>query len=404
MDYLTLHASGNEIKHGWKLTDWLTALEDIKIRSLSISISSRDGPTLIANSSPLSDYLTETDMEERREDSKLDANVEAKIKELLVARGVVIENIDMCPATVKGDNYLGVLTNLNIVGDDSDGAKVNLKWIVKSAPKIEALRDLIKVDLLYAREMYVYEEIFELFKQFQENKALQRPYHDYPKFVGSYADPPNESIVMENMKTIGYVMRDRRQPLDLNHVMLVMKSYGKLHSLSYAIKDQNYNEFQRIVKNSQDGWFVRTDYEEVKKAHEPLMEESLIVLKSEDQRIKDIYCKFIEKSVDVARDAQKASNNDPFSVIVHGDSWINNLLFKYDVSRNTFYLLLQSQIYHRCICKLQMFFFSPNFNSVLPKVNWKLDQFIIWNHKIDVKFYHLARTRGTPPLRRKCAC
>lgn len=276
-------------------------------------------------------------MEERHEESKLDANVEAKIKELLIARGIIVENIDMCPATIKGDNYLGVLTNLNIVGENSDGTKVNLKWIVKSAPKIEALRDIVKVDLLYAREIYVYEETFKLFEQFQEEKALQRAYHDYPKFIGSYVEPPNESIIMENMKSIGYIMKDRRQPLDLNHVMLVMKSYGKLHSLSYAIKDQNYDEFQRIVRNSQDGWFIRSNHEEMKKANEPLMEESLKILKSEDQRIIDIYCNFAKKSVDVAMDTQRAANNDLFSVIVHGDSWINNLLFKYGVSRSTFF-------------------------------------------------------------------
>ncbi|KAJ4427556.1 hypothetical protein ANN_25204 [Periplaneta americana] len=45
------------------------------------------------------------------------------------------------------------------------------------------------------------------------------------------------------MEQSGYVMLNKRQPLDMPHVYMVLKELGRFHALSFAFKDQDPQKF-----------------------------------------------------------------------------------------------------------------------------------------------------------------
>lgn len=264
--------------------------------------------------------------------SKLRRHIEKLLEEMEIKN----YTMDISAGTIPGDNYLGVVAKVVIKGEEKSGKSTTLNLIVKSAPKNEAFRTFTSISLAYDREIYMYAKVLPEFTKLQKEKGIVNNFRSFAKYYNSTMEDLDEAIIMENMKELGFVLHDRHTPLDYNHVLLVMKEYGKLHALSYALRDQKPELFKELSENAQEVLFKKMDFTEA--TVKSIREQSERALASLDPvKHKVAYNKFKNyqnNMIDVVVDIVQAEPAGKYGVIGHGDCWINNILYKYEDSTN----------------------------------------------------------------------
>lgn len=260
--------------------------------------------------------------------------IKAELINFLQSNGIANYSSEVCVGTNKGDNYLGTITKVSITGTDENGDEKKHNWMVKTAPGSEALRKTVAVDDLYQREVYVYEKVIPVFKQFETERGVLDSFAVTPPLVLSYMEPLKESFVMEDLKVLGFTMKDRLRPLEYAHVKTVMKAYGRLHALSYALRDQKPELFEDLARNTKEKLFTeaRVTMREAK-MYQRFYTNKVMKIFDAKLHAREIegFKKYAEKSVEIIVQIMKDGAANPYSVIGHGDGWVNNMLFKYEV-------------------------------------------------------------------------
>nr|XP_022921255.1 uncharacterized protein LOC111429540 [Onthophagus taurus] len=188
----------------------------------------------------------------------------------------------------------------------------------------------LNISSSYLRESYIYTDVLPTLHRFQIEKGVANPFCEHPKFVLSYLENFHESIVMENIKLKGYVMKCRQDPLDLNHVKLAMKTYAKLHAVSFALKDQKPDVFKKLAENTVDIVKIAISNEGVRQIQAMGLQFAFSVLDPKtDGNVLIAYKKFFDNYLDVIIKLLEDTNER--AVIGHGDCWVNNFLWKYDL-------------------------------------------------------------------------
>ncbi|XP_071053289.1 uncharacterized protein [Onthophagus taurus] len=232
-----------------------------------------------------------------------------------------------------GDNFMGFIGKLTITALNQSNEPKTFNWIVKAAPNLETYRAMMDISISYKRESFLYSEVFKTFQDFQKEKDILEPFNNHAKHILSYLEHLKESLVLEDMKQLGYVMRPRQEPLDWNHVKLVMKAYAKFHAVSYALKDQKPDVFKKLSDNCKDTFRDTMMKESVIQAQAPMIKMGLKALDPKvDGKLIKIFEKFIVDYPNILLTLLDDTNNQ--SVIGHGDSWVNNMLWKYDNELN----------------------------------------------------------------------
>lgn len=84
-------------------------------------------------------------------------------------------------------------------------------------------------------------------------------FHEYPEYYTSVDAEPWEAVFLEDLKEGDFVMLNHRtEPLTAEHVKLVMRSLGKFHADSLALKNQQPDKFKALTSKLED-IFVRKD-------------------------------------------------------------------------------------------------------------------------------------------------
>ena len=236
-------------------------------------------------------------------------------------------------ASGKGDNYIGVLHRANI--KDPNGKELNV--IIKLPPPNAARREQFHAHAAFVRESEFYDSIYPMFKKFQEDKGIdveKDGFYQVPSCYKSLTEEPLEALYLEDLKVTGFEMFDRFKDVTVDHVNRVMESLGKLHALSFAIKDQKpeliapYREMKDIFLDRDLGsrdqlklWFNSL----TKQAAGSLADNTNEGLKQKANYI-------LEHSLlDILEDCVDSSAAEPYAVICHGDCWNNNIMYRYEV-------------------------------------------------------------------------
>lgn len=261
----------------------------------------------------------------------LEVLVQKKLKSLEITN----YDIEMSPGSEKGDNYLAVVTLILVNGTDKKGKNITLHWIAKSASQVAEFRKMLRIDLVYTREIYMYCNVFPAFDAFQREKIIGEPFKSYPTIIHSSMEEVYETVIMEDMKAKDYeMMKDRKVPLDYAHTMLVMREYGKFHALSFALRDQQPKVFEKTAEGLCGESIFETGDDNVKDS----MVQNINRVVNAFDPVKNV--KEYQAACDLKADcynkflaSMKSGVGGKYSVITHGDSWINNMLFKYEVRR-----------------------------------------------------------------------
>ncbi|KAJ8963389.1 hypothetical protein NQ318_018867 [Aromia moschata] len=141
-----------------------------------------------------------------------------------------------------------------------------------------------------------------------------------------------EVIVLDDLRAQGYQIRDRMQTMNLDHLRLILKEYGKFHAASFALRSQKKEEYKSIIALVHDNTLKYLSDENMVSNFEKGIFEALdIVRDGSDQRLRrkiDLFKRVIEKGcIHLMLDLLNA--DEPQTVITHGDGWNNNFMFKY---------------------------------------------------------------------------
>lgn len=110
-----------------------------------------------------------------------------------------------------------------------------------------------------------------------------------------------------------------------------MKTLGKFHAISLALKDQQPQSFYQLVSNIKDV-FIRADITLFLKYYHEVVQNTLYILKDheEEQLFTKVEKLFKKDANENLNDCLDLELTGFASVISYGDLWQNNTMFKYD--------------------------------------------------------------------------
>lgn len=255
----------------------------------------------------------------------------AYIRDVLEKRGIKDTKVLIEPVGIVGDNYVANVKRVII--QDKNG--VTCKMVAKIAPNSEIVRVMANTLMLFKNEHIMYTQVLPMFDELQ--KAADIPQEQrlrYAACYGSFEEAPNEVILLEDLKEAKFEMMDRLSSLSSECVKSVLKNFALLHSLSFALKQKKPQLFNEYKNSLFDMWSSLASQEETKQYFRQLEASAIMVLESDIHKkaLKGIVSESMDKFAKLAildRDSKSA-------VIQQGDSWTNNIMFKFDVSTQRF--------------------------------------------------------------------
>lgn len=253
--------------------------------------------------------------------------MEKYIRKALANENFINYEIVLTGSGEKSEGYASDFTFAKVTVTTRDGAERDIEIAVKSSKN-----SFIKTNRnTYERESYFYETILPQFTRFQMVNKVEDVFDSVPKCYKIISDETAEVVVMENLKKSGYELYDRKKPLDLNHLKLVLREYGKFHAISFALKDKRKDDFEKLVANFHDVT-LELFAESFKKTIQWCFERACGFVKDvEGNKMYEICSKILQNGADVAL-VEILKCVEPESAILHGDCWSNNFLYKYEVT------------------------------------------------------------------------
>lgn len=236
--------------------------------------------------------------------------------------------LELTGNSVKGDGYLGEVTFVKLLtrnGGDKDEKTYNL--VIKSAKKGDQIRKQTPLKEVFEREMFMYQQVFPAFETFQIDQNVQDIFQKFAKCYSVCKENHQEAIILQNLKCLGYDVYDRMKPQNLDHVMFVFDCYGKLHALSLGMKLLRADLYRKLTGKMTDllaKFVVQAGM--VKHVKEGYDEAIKLLDHFSSNKLPDLDKVAMENIL-----YKNQHPEDGLSVILHGDCWNNNMMFKYQV-------------------------------------------------------------------------
>jgi len=295
------------------------------------------------------------------------------------ALGKTVESFTIKAVSDTGDNFMSILYTLDVNTKSLDGKIETLYLLSKCYPNSAGRQEFLNSQNIFWKELQFYKDFIPEMTKFQEDLDLEEIVKlDFPPFAGGDAVNFDESNASENnttekvfqpfdnyimmvdlRKTWGFQMANRFLGFDIEHLALAVEAQAKLHATSWAYKQKKNLEniqskfptlyfdfssekdvqmFQGIIRSSVD--------EGIGALKTTLGEDSLIInalekFKDHSQNITDIiYHQGEETEVDLdkyfrVKPTEKSHKDEiPWKVVVHGDTHLNNMMFRYNSVTN----------------------------------------------------------------------
>lgn len=263
----------------------------------------------------------------------LPEHITNRLHKIAKSEGFSDYKIETKAGSNHGDNFLGVMTSVTLTGTRGLNGKSRaeeLHLIIKLPPSNETRQKNFKTDLVFDREVYMYSKVLPAFVRFQQEKGLSEAdsFLSFPKVYSCEEDFENNTyiLIMEDLRPKNYQMWPKEKTVPLNHELLVMKELGKLHGISFAMKDQRPNEFDEF-KGMKDTFSELVLHGKMRSFMNKSIERAANVLKNPEH--KKLMLNFRKTYVETIDDFLAGPLSKEFGVINHGDCWNNNFLYQY---------------------------------------------------------------------------
>jgi hypothetical protein len=258
------------------------------------------------------------------------SEIESWLKTVLEKENMKCISVADLGTSEVGDGYLGDIVFASVSGKTEDGSAKEYNFVLKCSKRSQALRESALVQV-YMNEIFVYDQLFPSFAQFEKDKDIETPFDSVPKCYGTFVGDQMEVIVLENLKKIGYKLWPKRESLTRSHIDMVIKEYSKFHAISVAMKHQQPDKFQELINTFDQNKNIMLGFGRMDLVFASYLEEAYELLKKELDEKFTLKLKHFSEQVNLIL-AEMNDNTSRFKVFTHGDCWNNNFMFKYNVS------------------------------------------------------------------------
>ncbi|CAH2011337.1 unnamed protein product [Acanthoscelides obtectus] len=257
----------------------------------------------------------------------------------LQAEGFAEYEIRRTGNTGKSDGYLGLIFFVTVNGVTKDKQPKRLDLVLKVSKDNAYLKENTTVVSAFLQEMLIYEKVLPTFDAFQKEKGVVDIFKSYPKCYKCLHLHRKEVIVLQNLKSLGFELHDRKKTMNFRHARAVLREYGKLHAISFALKDQREEIFNALAGGCKDLFMQFLSEEKSRDAFNGEFKKVLDLLKEfGEHELYDKFKRYETCAVKTFMDVCEA--NEPQSSFAHGDCWNNNFMFKYKVVEETYCLVI----------------------------------------------------------------
>ncbi|KAJ3649966.1 hypothetical protein Zmor_021679 [Zophobas morio] len=254
-------------------------------------------------------------------------DVEEWLKPTLRKEGLKDYTINISGSSAKGDGYLGDITFVEVSGKSATNEEKVYSFVIKSGKKSTELRDIMPIKSAFENEMLFYNKILPVFIDFQKEKGVKEPFNNAPKCYDTIILEDMEVLILENLKQRDFILHDRKFPMNRAHVEKVVKTYGKLHAISFALRDQKPDLFKQLSRELVD--ILKLIKKTMKPPPKTYNLYGTIIKYAEEDNEHEVVAKAYSLHEKVENAHEITNPNDPYAVILHGDCWNNNFMFKY---------------------------------------------------------------------------
>ncbi|XP_045586396.1 uncharacterized protein [Procambarus clarkii] len=233
--------------------------------------------------------------------------------------------------THKGDNYATIVTSISVKFSLA-GQEQTTSYVVKLNPKRPIGQDFSAFTLaIFYKEAEFFQEILPLLNSELTVRGLQGL--RVAKWFYTSLEKDKEMIFLEDLRSRGFKMFDRKKGMDVAHATLVLKELARLHAASLLLKATapeqdladrfthikvdwiNYSQnSKKMINEMFSGLFANAEALVHDIEGYEVAEQWLAAYKNNSADL-------LERSL---------GRSLKFDVICHGDCWNNNVLFRYN--------------------------------------------------------------------------
>ncbi|RXG70573.1 hypothetical protein Avbf_01635 [Armadillidium vulgare] len=185
----------------------------------------------------------------------------------------------------------------------------------------------------YARETVILSDVIEGMNN--ELKKLGLDPIRAPKLFSRSIEKGREAFITEDLRIHGFKMSDRFKGMDLNHALFVVKELGRFHASSLLFEEVLPTKYIPDTFSRLKGRWFDVNGKEFEIILEKMFSSSgeamANYLKKSDTKYKKCANWLLNYSSTLARHYFNGFNTcDQFEVLIHGDCWTNNMLFRYN--------------------------------------------------------------------------
>lgn len=170
------------------------------------------------------------------------------------------------------------------------------------------------------------------FREFEESRDVVVDidgFHEYSEFYKAIDTDLMECIFLQDLTRRNILMADKKA-VTTEHILLVMKTIGKFHALSFALRDQEPEKFAEIVNELREPIFYHGYNQMVANGFNgAAMNVINSITDDKDAHLLDAVLRMYERNqYDIVVDCVDGNSCEPYAVIAHGDLWPNNTMFQ----------------------------------------------------------------------------
>lgn len=262
-------------------------------------------------------------------------SIQKRIESTLLNRDLTEVQISILPSPIEYPNFLGSVSDIKILGKNRNDERIEYNWILKSATLVDVVRKYANVDKLFKKEIYVYNNIIPAYRALEEENNISEPFAVIPKLQMYFTETYHESLIMDDMKYLGFTCLKSPDPCTFDHVSLAMKTFGRVHALSYALREHKPEEYKKFAEYAKNRFSQRDKVETYSKHQRVCCERVLQVLNAsgKDKAVVKTFEKFMENSFEYQLEAIKLGAMGSYALLTHGDAMIENIMFRNGVSK-----------------------------------------------------------------------
>ena len=243
----------------------------------------------------------------------------------------VLESFVIKDFTDVGDNYTCIVTRVEVVYTN-DGKTYNTSYVAKVNPGVGSFFTTISENM-FGKEIGFYSEILPLINR--ELALVGEKNLRVPKYFHAVTEKSGEVIYMEDLHRNGFRMFDRMKGMDKFHTLLVLEELARLHAASVLLfsrdeyKGVDILEKHTILKDKLQVFQDKKKSKQMESVFEQMVENNAKMVEALGgyQHVVDFF-RGLKGNEAIERYSRLYVCEAPFTMIVHGDCWNNNFLFR----------------------------------------------------------------------------